>query len=491
MDPITKIINRRMRERQRAKDSRRVNFSPPLSPQTPVSDTFPAENPAPCYLLNIPFLLRRIILRLLLGMEEVRTVNRRQPNDFFILQLYDVKYSIDTAILRTCKQLSEEGSMILRENSFVAVPNFRSRIGHIPTWKLPQSLSSEITPILTVRSTVPHEKKNYSSLISILDFRLYCNSLLYTVQKYQSWVNFNEECSFELEFIPGLVQKLWGFPDEKSFLDYISGSIFDFIGPLVKTIRIGDFELGSTEGSSTNGTHQPQMLNNLEQKIWDIFKPLDPEATAPRFPAASQRIRDAFVKAENLFEKRHLSQALNEFILVKDMIISTKTNDKSRLKWCLFRMATMETANDREGFDRTRNLNDLLEAEHHTEAALNAFSSSPRREYWVRLTFRRAELLAMLTPRQSENKIIELLCQVALDVAPEALLPLNERLEWVHTSVHGDDVDHWSHWDPAVRQYGRYRMRDADGLEDKVDRVRDLIRKKYGDEAKWEDFSRS
>lgn len=322
MDPITKIINRRMLERQRAKYARRWIIQPPLSPQTLVSDTLSTENPASSDFLDIPFDVRRIILRFLLGMEEVRTVTRRQHTNFFERQLYDVKYSINTAILRTCKQLYTEGSMVLLENSFVAVPNFRSRIGHIPTWKLPQSLSSKVTPILTVRSTGPHEKNHYRSLISILDLRLYCNSLLLTIQEYRSWP-LNEECLFELEFVPGLVQKLWGFSDQESFLEYISRNILNSIGPLVKTIRLGDVDLSCTGGPSPNGTPQPQMLNNLEQKIWDIFKPLDPEATASRFPAPSQRIQDGFVKAERLLEEQQTSQALDEFILVKDMILNT------------------------------------------------------------------------------------------------------------------------------------------------------------------------
>lgn len=151
-------------------------------------------------------------------------------------------------------------------------------------------------------------------------------------------------------------------------------------------------------------------------------------------------------------------------------------------------MSTVKTAIERGPFDSTHNRNDLREAKYHTETALRVIRSSPSREYIVRLTFRKAELLAILSPRQSENEIIELLCQAALDFVPEGLFLREDRLEWVHLSVHGDDANHWSPWDPALRQYGRYRMRDADELEGKVDRVRDLIRKKYGDEAEWEDF---
>jgi len=48
---------------------------------------------------------------------------------------------------------------------------------------------------------------------------------------------------------------------------------------LVKSARLGDFELSSAEGPSTNGTHEPQMLSNPERKMWDIFKPRDLETT--------------------------------------------------------------------------------------------------------------------------------------------------------------------------------------------------------------------
>ncbi|KAL6250072.1 hypothetical protein RBB50_002373 [Rhinocladiella similis] len=492
MDPIAEIIHRSMLERQRVKEALRWKLPPPLSPQAPESDDIlPTENPGPSAFLDLPFDVRQLILRLLLGMEEVRTVTRRHPiTDFFVQPSYDVNYSINTPVLRTCKQLSWEGQMILQKNNFIAVPNFRSRMGRIPTWKLPQSFSSQFEPIMTVRSTEPHEKKQARSLISVLDFGLFCESLLRTAQQYRLVTRpVNNEFLFELEFVPGLAQKLWGFPDEGSFLGHISTSIINSIGPFVKTIRLGNFVLSCTQvPSSHHDTHPPQELTKLEQKIWSIFKPRHPSERGGQFSTPSQRIDDAFETAERLFENQRLSQAQNEFIRVKDMIVITPINNRSQLNWCLFRLATMKTETERKGRGSTCSLKDLQEAKVLTELALTTFSSFPGNEYMTRLTFRKAELLAMLMPPHSENEIIELLCWAALDLAPgEFLLPV-DRLDWVHQSVHGDDANHWSQWDPTVPHIGNYRKRDAGGLEGKVDRVRDLVKMKYGDEAKWEDF---
>ncbi|KIW20493.1 hypothetical protein PV08_01068 [Exophiala spinifera] len=501
MDRIAQIIHRRMLERQRAKEARQWKLPPPLSPQIPQiptpGDSLPTENQGRPALLDLPFEIRRIILRHLLSMEEVRTVTRRPIADFFQHSLHDVKYDMETAILRTCKQLSWEGKVVLCENNFVAVPNFRLRAGRVPMWKLPQSLSSKIKPVLTVKSTDFREKLGSDSLISILDFRHYCDSLLLTADVYGS-----SEFSFRLELNLGLAQKLWGFPDERSFLDYMSTCIIS-IGPRVKNVRMGDFDLSCSRNVS--GTHpRPPELTNLEQKVWDILR-------EGRLPTSSQRVRAAFKEAERLFENQHLSQAREQYLLVKDMIISTQVDslpryvddrakflaDDPAISWCLFRVATIKTDLERRGFDSTCDHTELIEARSLTELARKWSSPEPPPsaewlEYSVRLWFREAELFAMQIPPPFESDVIKRLCQVVLFLIPAHVRTMSRKdwMSWVHVSVHGDDASNWLPWDPSEHMYDRfnYRIGGAESLEGKFDRARDLISRKYGDEATWEHY---
>lgn len=574
MDPIAKIIHRRMLERQRAKEKRQQKTLPPLSSPEPLvageeenslAVTPVVEDPVPCAFLDLPFDVRRVILRYLLGMDQVRTVTRKFEKNFYTRPKHDVSYSMNTAVLRTCKQLLTEGSIVLRENSFVAVPNFRPRTGRIPTWKLPQparsrsslstTFSSEIKPILTVKSTDPHEKKGYNSFISILDFRLYCESWMFTAEEYHSYQwrsnpTTQGQFSFELEFVPGLAQKLWGFPNEKVFLDYISTSIRESIGPLVKTVRLGDFELSCISPSKTSPDNDgdrddgekhtshppspPQKLTNLEQKIWDMFKPgRDPGERARRFQTADQRIQAAFNKAERMFEDLSLEEELrettvqvrDEFKKVKEMILAAAGPVQSaRLNWCLFRLATMKTAieiNGGHALVAERDLKDLQEAQRLNDLANRIIAGD---EYRLRLGLRKAELSLLLSPAvtstttttttttmtrlmpststsatttstiRSENELIKLLCNLAWEFAPYGTeYRFQEaKLDWVHRSVHGDDDSkNWERWTRGtLLEWQDYRIKDAVGetLEPKIDRVRSLIVARYGQEARWKHF---
>ena len=294
MNPrITELINRRTEERRRAREERyknpkRVSIQTSPPPQTLVPPLTENQVPnKPFDLLGLPLEIRQLILRHVLCTQTTRTVTRtskplprRKFGDLesatstpsipqgareFLFRRghsYFVEYGIETAVLRTCVQLYEEGSKILQqENKFVAVPSldayFRrngGRTSNIPMWVWPKSFRSKVKPILTLKAK-DHDKANY--FISVLDLRLYCQSLISEATMHPRW------CPelWEFKFLPGLSSYQWGCAGGRVLT--IDGNV----SPAVQTVRVTEVGPNGRKSLAVSDLSQPPELKTLEEWV--------------------------------------------------------------------------------------------------------------------------------------------------------------------------------------------------------------------------------
>ncbi|KAK5442645.1 hypothetical protein LTS15_010963 [Exophiala xenobiotica] len=484
MNPrIFEIINRRIQERQRAKEDafqerwnnpKRVSI--PTSPPRQALVT-PTENQVPIKpfnILGLPLEVRQIVLRKLLCTRTTRTVtmtwkptkkvwrSEQEYREFLFRKghYFFVEYGIETAILRTCVQLYEEGSKILQqENKFVAVPllkayfdRHRARIPNIPIWVWPKSLHRKVKPILTLKAKDHYEEDHDE----------------------------------------------WAYATGNLLPDHLPTSVDDNVSPAVQTVHLTGIGPRGRRQLAVSDLHQPPVLKTLKEWVWD------------HVTESNKHIEAIFAEGEELIQSGHVSEARAKFIRVKEILgercepgqsLSMHTEMQARLRWSCFRICmTKTTIETRLGIDYTRDLfykaADLVEVEranHHAELALEGQLVESWRGYAACVTFRQAELQFILN--SPSHDITSLLCKAALYAAPAEWLPPKVQpyrsISWVHHYVHGDDAENWELWNPDPVHLGRgwNICSMPDQWEGKFSRVRNLLREVYDDGAKWTELA--